>query len=140
MSSMRSKVMITANRLVKRGFSRSLAMVKAWILAKADKLRVKITGTSRRQNSLNTLTKYMSADISAIFRREPHNRYDSNAIAVYAAAPDRRMFFIGYLSASAAYVIAPLMDRGIIPTVKDLCIVGGYNAYVNLGARVLLSL
>lgn len=39
MSNIKSKVMTAANRLVKGGMRRSLAMIKAWALAKADGLR-----------------------------------------------------------------------------------------------------
>lgn len=57
-------------------------------------------------------------------------------MAVYAAAPDRRVYFIGYLAKAAAYILAPLMDKGRSPEVRGLAIVGGFNEYVNYGARV----
>ena len=42
MSKTRSKVMTIANRLVKQGLTRSLAMIKAWIIVKANALRTKV--------------------------------------------------------------------------------------------------
>lgn len=136
MSNIKSKVMTAANRLVKGGMRRSLAMVKAWALAKADGLRIKIKGTSRRQNELEAVAKYRPEDVTVQLRREPHNSHDSNAVAVYAAAPDRRVYFIGYLAKAAAYVLAPLMDKGKAPQVRGLSIVGGFNEFVSLGARL----
>ncbi len=52
MNKTKSKVMTIANRLVKQGFTRSLATVKAWVIVKAKALRTKVKGTSRRQNAL----------------------------------------------------------------------------------------
>lgn len=136
MSNIKSKVMTAANRLVKGGMCRSLAMVKAWALAKADGLRIKVKGTSFRQEALQQLIKLRPEDITVQLRREPHNSHDKNAVAVYAAAPDRRVYFIGYLAKAAAYVLAPLMDKGKAPEVRGLSIVGGFNEFVSLGARV----
>ena len=138
MNIIKSKVMTTANRLVKGGLTRSAAMVKAWALAKADGLRVKVSGTSFRQKALEALAKLRPQDVTVQLRREPHNSYDSNAVAVYATAPDRRMYFIGYLAKAVAYVLAPLMDKGKPPEIKGFAVVGGFNDYVNYGARLAI--
>ena len=95
MNKTRSKVMTIANRLVKQGLTRSLAMIKAWIIVKANALRTKVKGTSRRQDVLEKLAGVNPADISVKLKREPHNAHDSNAVAVYAALRDNRVFFIG---------------------------------------------
>lgn len=50
MNDIRSKVMTAANRLVKGGMRRSLAMIKAWALAKASALRIRVRGTAHRQS------------------------------------------------------------------------------------------
>ena len=42
----KSRVMTIANKLVGKGYSRRLAMVKAWIIAKAERLSVRVAGTS----------------------------------------------------------------------------------------------
>lgn len=91
MSKTRSKVMTIANLLVKQGLARSLATVKAWIIVKANALRTKVKGTSRRQNALEKLSWVNPTDISVKLKREPHNAHDSNAIAVYAALRDNRV-------------------------------------------------
>lgn len=140
MSNIKSKVMTAANRLVKGGMCRSLAMVKAWALAKADGLRIKVKSTSRRQNELEAVAKYRPEDITVQLRREPHNSHDKNAVAVYAAAPDRRVYFIGYLARAAAYVLAPLMDKGRELCIKGFAVVGGFYEYVNYGARVMVRI
>lgn len=128
--------MTIANRLVKQGFTRSLAMVKAWALAKAEGLRLKVKGTSHRQSALETLSKYRPGDVTVQLRREPYNSHDNNAVAVYAAAPDKRVYFIGYLAKAAAFVLSSLMDKGKEPKAMGLSIVGGFNPWVSLGARV----
>ncbi|MCH5192579.1 MAG: HIRAN domain-containing protein [Oscillospiraceae bacterium] len=138
MNNIRSKVMTAANRLVKSGMTRSAAMAKAWALAKADGLRVKVSGTSFRQKALKALAKLRPQDVTVLLRREPHNRHDSNAVAVYATVPDRHMYFIGYLAKAAAFVLAPLMDKGKPPEVMGVSVIGGFNDYVNYGARLAI--
>ena len=138
MNIIKSKVMTTANRLVKGGMTRSAAMVKAWALAKAEGLRVKVSGTSFRQKALEALAMLRPQDVTVQLRREPHNSYDSNAIGVYATTPDRHMYFIGYLAKEVAYVLAPLMDKGTPPEVKGFAAIGGFNDYVNYGARLAI--
>ena len=91
MNDIRSKVMTAANRLVKGGMRRSLAMIKAWALAKASGLRIRVRGTAHRQSELEKLSVYSPDKITVQLRREPHNSHDKNAVAVYAAAPDRRV-------------------------------------------------
>lgn len=102
MNKTRSKVMTIANRLVKQGLTRSMATLKAWIIVKANALRTKVRGTSRRQNALEKLAEVNPADISVKLKREPRNSHDSNAVAVYAALRDNRVFFIGYLPKAVA--------------------------------------
>ena len=43
---MKSKVMTIANALVKRGMSRSAAMIRAWITVKLRTIRTKAAGVS----------------------------------------------------------------------------------------------
>lgn len=140
MSNIKSKVMTAANKLVKGGMRRSLAMVKAWALAKADGLRIRVRGTALRQEALHKLAQLRPEDVTVQLRREPHNSHDKNAVAVYAAAPDRRVYFIGYLAKAAAYVLAPLMDKGRELCIKGFAVVGGFCEYVNYGARVMVRI
>ncbi len=95
MSNIKSKVMTIANRLVKQGFTRSLATVKAWVIVKAKALRTKVKGTSRRQSALEKLASVNPAEISVKLKREPRNAHDSNAVAVYAVLKDNRATLSG---------------------------------------------
>ena len=139
MNKIRSKVMIMANSLVKHGMSRRTAMLKAWIIAKASALRTKVKGTSRRQDELEKLAGVNPADILVTLRREPHNSHDSNAIAVYAALTNHRVFFIGYLPKAVASVLAPLFDKGREPQAKAFRVTGGFNPWVNYGATLAIG-
>lgn len=139
MNKTRSKVMTIANRLVKQGMTRSLATVKAWIIVKANALRTKVKGTSRRQDALEKLAGVNPADISVKLKREPHNAHDSNAVAVYAALRDNRVFFIGYLPKAVAAVLAPLIDKQAEPSTKAFRVTGGFNPYVNYGAALAIT-
>ena len=139
MNKTRSKVMTIANRLVKQGLTRSIATVKAWLIVKANALRTKVKGTSRRQSALEKLAGVNPADISVKLKREPHNVHDSNAVAVYAALRDNRVFFIGYLPKAVAAVLAPLMDKDSEPSTKAFRVTGGFNPYVSYGAALAIA-
>ncbi len=139
MSKTRSKVMTIANRLVKQGLTRSLAMIKAWIIVKANALRTQGKGTSRRQNVLEKLAGVNPADIFVKLKREPRNSHDSNAVAVYAALRDNKVFFIGYLPKAVAAVLAPLMDKDSEPSTKAFRVTGGFNPYVYYGAALAIT-
>ena len=139
MNKIRSKVMTIANRLVKQGLTRSIAMIKAWIIVKANALRTKVKGTSRRQGALEKLAGINPADISVKLKREPRNVHDSNAVAVYAALRDNRVFFIGYLPKAVANVLAPLMDKDSEPSTKAFRVTGGFNPYVSYGAALAIA-
>lgn len=141
MSILKSKVMTIANRLVKTGMSRSRATVKAWIIAKAEALTTRVTGVSyeNRQNALQAISKYNTADIRITLKREPHNRYDSNAVAVYAVLPNRVCYLIGYLPKAVAFVVAPLMDKGRDIQNKGFKVIGGFAEYISFGARLNIA-
>ena len=140
MNTIRSKVMIMANRLVKQGMQRRTAMHKAWVIAKATALHTKIKGTSLRQSELEKLATVNPSEIGIQLRRECHNRYDSNAIAVYAVLKDHRIFFVGYLSKAVACVLAPLFDKGKEPKAKAFRVTGGFNPWVNYGAALSVQI
>ena len=79
------------------------------------------------------------AEISVKLKREPHNVHDSNAIAVYAALRDNRVFFVGYLPKAVAAVLAPLMDKDTEPSTKAFRVTGGFNPYVSYGAALAIA-
>ena len=139
MNKTRSKVMTIANRLVKQGLTRSIATDKAWVIVKATALRTQVKGTSRRQNALEKLAGVNPEDISVKLKREPRNSHDSNAVAVYAALKDNRVFFIGYLPKAVASVLAPLMDKDNEPNAKAFRVTGGFNPYVSYGATLAIA-
>lgn len=139
MNVIKSKVMTIANRLARNGMSRRAAILKAWVIAKASALRVKVKGTSRRQSELEQLSEFKPSDISVTFRREPHNSYDSNAIAVYAVSSAHKVFFIGYLPKAVASVVAPLFDKGREPKAKAFNVTGGFNPWVSYGAALAIE-
>lgn len=139
MNKIRSKVMIMANNLVKHGMSRRTAMLKAWIIAKAAALRVKVKGTSRRQSELEQLAALNPSEISVQLKRERYNSHDSNAVAVYAVSSNRRSYFIGYVPKAVASVLAPLFDKGREPQTKAFIVTGGFNPWVNYGASIAVA-
>ncbi len=141
MSILKSKVMTIANRLHKTGMSRTTATVKAWIIAKAEALTTRVTGVSyeNRQKALKAISKYKPSEISITLKREPHNHYDRNAVAVYATLPNRVCYCIGYLPKAVAFVVAPLIDKGRIPQDKGFYVVGGFAEYISYGARLNLA-
>ena len=119
--------------------SRRTSMLKAWAIVKAAALRVKVKGTSRRQSALEQLAALNPSDISVQLKRERYNRYDSNAVAAYAASSDRRVFFVGYLPKAVASVLAPLFDKGNEPQAKAFRVTGGFNPWVSYGAALAVA-
>lgn len=141
MNKMKSKLMTLANRFVKGGINRSLALRKAWYIMKSKGLTTKIVGVTHGncQQSLQTLSQYNQSEISITLKREPHNNHDANAIAVYATLPSRSILFLGYIKKAVAFVLAPLMDKGAIPQIKAVNVVGGYYDFMSYGARIALA-
>ena len=119
--------------------SRRAAMLKAWAIVKAAALRIKVKGTSRRQSELEQLASVNPAEISVKLKRERYNSHDSNAIAVYAALTNHRVFFVGYLPKAIASVLAPLFDKGRKPQAKAFRVTGGFNPWVNYGAALAIK-
>ena len=91
MRTINSKVMTIANRLVRQGVSRSLAMVKAWALVKLPQLTTKISGVTfgNRQKALEHLARYEPERIQIHLERERDNPYDCSAVAVVAEVQGR---------------------------------------------------
>ena len=67
-------------------YSRSVAMVKAWVIAKAESLKTRVAGVTKlfRQEALQAIEKAIPANVGITLKHEQFNRYDSNAVAVYA--------------------------------------------------------
>lgn len=137
-----SKVMTIANKLVKNGYNRSNAMVKAWVLVKMPLVESKVMGVTygNRQKALEHLLKYDSQSIVVSLYRDKANTYDKNAIAVIVSAGNSKGYCIGYLPKALAAFIAPLMDTRKAVTGKFKEIRGQYEPYMNLGMVIQLAI
>ena len=86
-----SKVMTIANHLVKQGYNRAYAMVKAWALVKLSGVTVKVAGVTygKRQTALEHLTHYRPQDVRISLCRDKDNEADkrtpSQLLPLYAA-------------------------------------------------------
>lgn len=68
---MHSKVMTIANRLVKQGYNRANAMVKAWVLVKLPNICTKVAGVTygnanRLLNTLHTTAPNTSESVFTV--------------------------------------------------------------------------
>ena len=133
-----SKVMTIANRLVKQGYNRAHAMVKAWALVKLPNVLTKVAGVTygKRQTAIEHLTHYRPQDIRISLYRDEHNAADKNAVAVIAAVRGKGAYTIGYLPKAFAAFIAPLMDTGREVKSRLGEIRGGQALYLNYGMRI----
>ena len=108
-----SKIMTIANRLVKQGYNRAHAMVKAWALVKLPNVLTKVAGVTygKRQTALEHLTHYRPQDIRISLYRDEHNAADKNAVAVIAAVRGKGAYTLGYLP--KAFAVAESVDNGL---------------------------
>lgn len=109
-----SKVMRMANNLVKEGYSRSAAMVRAWILVKLEQVKIRVKGVTygKRQRALEHLKRYKPEDISIQLVHQQSNPQDRNAVEVIATVKGKGSYCMGYLPKQLAMFIAPLLDCG----------------------------
>lgn len=137
-SKIRSHIMTTANRLVKQGFTRSAAMLKAWALHRVGVIRTKVSGVSfgRRQEALEHLEGYSPADISVHLLRDRKNAHDSHAVAVIAEVKNKGAFHIGYVPKALAALLAPLMDAGAAIGSRFENVTGGFSEGLSRGLNI----
>lgn len=111
---LRQKVCTIANSLVKQGYSRSMAMVEAWIMAKLPQIITRVAGVtqSRRQTAIEHLRRYNTEDINITLVRDKRNAYDDNAVAVVATVKGKGSYTMGYLPRAMAMFVAPLLNAG----------------------------
>lgn len=135
-----SKVMTIANRLVKQGYNRANAMVKAWVLVKMQSVSTKVSGVTygKRQQAIEHLTHYRPEDIRISLYRDSANAYDSNAVAVIATVRNKGAYTMGYLPKTLAAFIAPLMDSGKMISSRFREIKGMYQPFMNYGLEIEL--
>lgn len=135
----KSRLMTIANKLVGKGYNRRTAMLKAWVIAKAERLSVRIAGTSfnRRQSVLKAME---SKPAVLKLKHESTNVADRNAVSLWAFPEGARGFYrIGYLPKAVAYVIDPLLDKGETLSLDRLNIIDTNIAGFKLGARLMLA-
>ena len=135
----KSRVMTIANKLVGKGFSRKVAMLKAWILAKAERLSVRVAGVTF--NNRQSVLKAICGKPAQVKLIHENNSSDINSVSVWAFAEGTRGFYrIGYLPRGVASVIAPLIDKGQAPKISRLIICGGFEPEMNFGARLQIAI
>lgn len=110
----RAKVCRMANNLVKEGYSKAAAFVKAWVLVKLEQVKIRASGVTygQRQKALEHLKKYKAEDISIQLIHESNNKYDRNAVQVIATVKNKGSYCMGYLPRRLAMFIAPLLTCG----------------------------
>lgn len=133
-----SKVMTIANRLVKQGYNRANAMVKAWVLVKLPNICTKVAGVTygKRQQAIEHLTHYRPENIRISLYRDKANAYDRNAVAVIATVKGKGSYTMGYLPKALAAFIAPLMDARRTITSRLASIRGTNEPYLNYGLGI----
>ncbi len=133
-----SKVMTIANKLVKQGYNRANAMVKAWVLVKLPNICTKVAGVTygKRQQAIEHLTHYRPENIRISLYRDKANAYDRNAVAVIATVKGKGSYTMGYLPKALAAFIAPLMDAGRTITSRLASIRGTNEPYLNYGLGI----
>ncbi len=138
---MHSKVMTIANRLVRQGYNRANAMIKAWVLIKMPLVETKVAGVTfgNRQKAIEHLTRYQPEEISIELIRERDSAYDINSVAVVASVEGKGSYTMGYLPRTLAAFIAPLLDAGkaIGSAYKEVR--GKYQPYMNYGLAITLE-
>ena len=140
-NSIKSKVMVIANSLVKQGMSRSAAMIRAWITVKLRTIHTKAAGVTfgRRQGLLDRLSRYNSEDITIKLQRETDNEHDPNAVQIIAAVKGKGSAVMGYIGRELAKVIDPLLDKGKEIKADFEAITGGHDYKLNYGLNVAIS-
>jgi hypothetical protein len=78
-----------------------------------------------RQKLLRRLLSYSRAQIAIKLERQPHNQYDTFAIAVVAKVKRKGEAIIGYINRQLAATLAPIMDGGRQIIVNRFDITGG---------------
>ena len=120
-----SKVMTIANNLVKQGYNRAYAMVKAWALVKLSGVTVKVAGVTygKRQIALEHLTHYRPQDVRISLCRDKSNAADKERRRRYCRCTRQRSLYYGLSSESVRGVYRAAdgqRQADIQPLVVDL--------------------
>ena len=130
-----------AANIMARSMSRSQAFRMVWSMAKGRDVE-KVAGVQfgRRQEAIRHLGQYPEDAIRFHLVREQENRYDVNAVAVSAEVVGHGQYKMGYLPASTAALLAPIMDRGINLRTALKSLVGGNGDGMSYGLRVQVAI
>jgi hypothetical protein len=120
--------------------------VKA-VRTKKKSIHTKVAGVTAKNDDGSSRQKYISAfckcGTSFTLIRQPANRFDANAIAVFVTVKTLVVFSaqaqIGFLSADVAKTLAPLMDAGAVFKCKVTEITGGVADKPSLGVNILIE-
>ena len=107
-----------------------------------QKKNINVAGVtfSGRQGKLWNLKANSASGVYVTLRREPDNKYDSNAIKVIAHIPAKRSHFeIGYVPKDLAFWLAPHMDANKIIRTSNVRVIGGYGKKATLGCLFNLA-
>lgn len=136
----RSIICKVANQLHKSGYTLSQSFRLAWRLAKG-KASVKVAGVTKgnRQQVIDYIKQYSPKMVSFILKREPTNKYDCNAISVYARVGNGNLFQMGYIPAVVSNLLCGVIDN--ITSIKATlqAITGGFYVDMVQGIRLHLS-
>lgn len=91
-----------------------------------------VTHQNRDGTNRQTILRRCSEGDAVVLKREPANRYDRNAIAVFTNEREQ----IGYVPAEQTSQIAPLMDAGVLFGGRISLLMGGTDEKPTLGAVV----
>jgi hypothetical protein len=89
-------------------------------------LRTKVAGVTfnGRQGFIAYVAKNMQNSFVTL-RRDPNNAYDKNAIQVIAVVKNGKNVQLGFVPKELAKALAPAMDQGLRPWVKNFRIYRG---------------
>ncbi|MDE7390177.1 MAG: hypothetical protein K2M82_04470 [Lachnospiraceae bacterium] len=87
----RAKVCRMANNLIKEGYSKATAFVRAWVLIKLEQVKIRVKGVTQGkiQKALEHLRRYKAEDISIQLVHESNNPYDRNAVQVVVSVKNK---------------------------------------------------
>jgi len=135
---MNSLAVALANQLFRLGIPRREAFRRAWNAVRRSEFETRVTGVTfgQRQETLRFLSRRPPGNVRYFLVREAGNRFDPNAVAVFAEVAGQYPRKIGYLPRNLAAVLAGLLDRGFEVRVAGGGVVGGWHEGTSCGVRL----
>lgn len=139
-TAIRKAVCTIANSLRRAGHSLSGAFRIAWHRVRETRFRAAGVTMENRQKRLAYLKNFRKKDLRLVLRREPDNRYDSNAVQILVVVePIRKYTVIGYVPKAISGQVSAAMDAGIRLRAGLLDIIGGYSYKENYGLLIEMA-